>query len=79
MAVGTILFGLGAFLSAFADTGGSLIAFRAISGIGAALIMPGTLSTITSVFPEDRRAMAVGVWAGFAMASGSLGLVGSGL
>jgi EmrB/QacA subfamily drug resistance transporter len=79
LAAGTILFGLGAFLSAYADSGTALIAFRAVSGVGAALIMPGTLSTITSVFPEEKRAMAVGVWAGFAMAGGSLGLVGSGL
>jgi len=53
-------------LSAFAHGGGELIAFRAITGIGGALIMPGTLSTITSVFPPDERARAVGIWAGFA-------------
>lgn len=79
LAVGTLLFGVGAIFSAFADSGAALIAFRAITGIGAALIMPGTLSTITSVFPPEKRAMAVGVWAGFAMAGGSLGMVGSGL
>jgi MFS family permease len=48
-------------------------------GIGAALIMPGTLSTITSVFPAEKRARAVGVWTGFAMGGGTLGLLGSGL
>jgi EmrB/QacA subfamily drug resistance transporter len=78
LAAGTVLFGIGAIFSAYADSGSALIAFRAITGIGAALIMPGTLSTITSVFPPEKRAMAVGVWAGFAMAGGSLGLVGSG-
>ena len=41
--------------------------------------MPGTLSTITSVFPADKRARAVGMWTGFAMAGGTLGLLGSGL
>ena len=76
---GTVVFGLGSVLSAFADSGSALIAFRAISGIGAALIMPGTLSTITSVFPPEGRAKAVGIWAGFAGAGGTLGMLGSGL
>ena len=76
---GTVIFGVGSVLSALATSGGELLAFRAITGVGAALIMPGTLSTITSVFPEDRRARAVGIWSGFAMAGGTLGMLGSGL
>ncbi len=47
-------------------------------GIGAALLMPGTLSTITSVFPPEERAKAVGIWAGFAGAGGTLGILVSG-
>ena len=47
-------------------------------GIGAALLMPGTLSTITSVFPPEERAKAVGIWAGFAGAGGTLGILASG-
>ena len=76
---GTVLFGIGALLSANASASGELFAYRAIMGIGAALIMPGTLSTITSVFPAEKRARAVGVWTGFAMGGGTLGLLGSGL
>jgi EmrB/QacA subfamily drug resistance transporter len=76
---GTVVFGVGTLLSAFAGSGGSLITFRAITGVGAALIMPGTLSTITSVYPPERRAKAVAIWAGFAMTGGTLGLLGSGL
>lgn len=76
---GTVLFGLGSLLSALADSGGELFAYRVVTGVGAALIMPGTLSTITSVFPADQRARAVGIWSGFAMAGGTLGMVGSGL
>jgi hypothetical protein len=34
--------------------------------------MPGTLSTITSVFPAESRANAVGIWAGFAGAGGKI-------
>jgi EmrB/QacA subfamily drug resistance transporter len=76
--VGVAVFGVSAVLSAFADSASSLIALRALSGVGAALIMPGTLSTITSVFPEEERAKAVGVWAGFAGSGALLGLLMSG-
>jgi len=75
---GIVVFGAGSLLSAFATSGGQLIAFRALTGIGGALIMPGTLSTITSVFPPEERARAVGVWAGFAGAGGTLGMLGAG-
>jgi EmrB/QacA subfamily drug resistance transporter len=75
---GVAIFGVSAALSAFADSASTLIALRAFSGIGAALIMPGTLSTITSVFPEEERAKAVGVWAGFAGSGALLGLLASG-
>ena len=75
---GIIVFGSTAVLSVWADTPNQLIALRAIMGIGAALIMPGTLSTITSVFPPEGRAKAVGIWAGFAGAGGTLGILMSG-
>lgn len=76
---GTALFGGGALLAALSTGAGQLLACRAIAGVGAALIMPGTLSTITSVFPADQRARAVGIWSGFAMGGGTLGMLGSGL
>jgi len=76
---GTVLFGAGTLLSATASSGGELLAYRAVMGLGAALIMPGTLSTITSVFPPEGRARAVGIWSGFAMGGGTLGLLGSGV
>jgi EmrB/QacA subfamily drug resistance transporter len=76
--VGVALFGGAAIVSAFAGSATTLIGLRAVSGIGAALIMPGTLSTITSVFPEEERAKAVGIWAGFAGSGALLGLLVSG-
>ena len=48
-------------------------------GVGAALVMPATLSTLTSTFPGEQRARAIGVWAGVAGASAVLGLLCSGL
>jgi EmrB/QacA subfamily drug resistance transporter len=56
-----------------------LIGMRAVLGLGAALVMPATLSTITSTFPPARRAKAVGTWAGVAGASAILGLLTSGV
>lgn len=41
---------------------GTLIAARVVQGIGAALLTPQTLSTITRIFPPERRGMAMSVW-----------------
>jgi EmrB/QacA subfamily drug resistance transporter len=56
-----------------------LIVMRGVLGIGAALVMPATLSTITSTFPPYQRTRAVGAWAGVAGASAILGLLTSGV
>jgi MFS family permease len=48
-------------------------------GVGAAAIMPTTLSVITTSFPEEDRPKAVGVWVGMAGGGAILGLFGSGL
>jgi EmrB/QacA subfamily drug resistance transporter len=73
--MGVAIFGLASAASAMSHSADTLIAWRVLTGVGAALIMPGTLSTITSVFPAEERARAVGVWAGFAGAGGILGML----
>jgi EmrB/QacA subfamily drug resistance transporter len=78
LVVGLALFGTANAFSAFANSAGALIAWRVLAGVGAALIMPATLSTITSVFPPEKRATAVGVWAGISGAGGMLGLLVAG-
>ena len=62
---GLAVFGTGSALSAFSGTPHRLIAARALMGIGAAAIMPSTLSILTNVFsaPGD-RARAIGIWSG---------------
>lgn len=75
---GFAIFGGAATLAVGAGSPMELIALRALMGIGAALVMPGTLSTITSIFPAEERAKAVGIWAGFAGIGGTLGLLTSG-
>jgi len=75
---GLVIFGLSSMAAFWLDAPGWLIALRAVSGVGAALIMPVTLSTITSVFPPEERGRAVGTWAGVAGGGAILGLLVSG-
>ncbi len=63
--VGLVLFGIGSAASALSSTPHLLIAARAFMGIGAAAIMPSTLSILTNVFSDDvGRARAIGIWSG---------------
>lgn len=71
---GLVVFGLASVGAAVAPTVGAMIAARVLAGVGAAMVMPVTLSVITSSFPEDERPRAIGIWAGFAGAGGILGL-----
>lgn len=77
--VGLAIFGAGSVAAMSVGDTGWLIAMRAVLGLGAALVMPATLSTITSTFPAEQRAKAVGAWAGVAGGSAILGLLVSGL
>ncbi len=77
--VGLVIFAGASTLASYADSPTQLIASRGIMGIGAALIMPATLSTLTVVFAPRDRAKAIAVWAGFAGAGGAIGPVASGL
>ena len=72
--VGLVVYGAASVVALSATTAAALIAARIASGAGAAMIMPVTLSIITSSFPPDERARAIGVWAGFAGAGGMIGL-----
>ncbi|WP_051021735.1 MFS transporter [Nocardia araoensis] len=76
---GTVVFAIGSAAAAFADSTTTLIAWRAVMGIGAAMIMPGTLSTITAAFPAERRNHGVAIWSGFAAAGAILGMLAAGL
>jgi len=74
LTIGLAIFGVGSMVSAFATSTEMLIATRSLMGVGAALIMPGTLSIMTNVFHEPKeRARAIGIWAGVASAGIALG------
>jgi EmrB/QacA subfamily drug resistance transporter len=60
---GLVLFGVGSLWAALATTTEMLIAARAFLGLGAAIIMPATLSLITATFPAEERSQAIALWA----------------
>lgn len=78
LGAGLLLFLAGSLLPLAVDGTGWVIAARALMGVGAAAIMPATLSIITSSFPEEERPRAIGLWAGVAGAGGVLGMLASG-
>jgi EmrB/QacA subfamily drug resistance transporter len=77
---GVALFTAASLACGLAQDAAQLIAFRAVQGLGAALLMPQTLSIIADVFPADKRGKAMGVWGAVAGVSGALGpIVGGAL
>lgn len=77
--VGLVLFGVAAGAGLFIADATQLIVVRACMGLGAAAIMPTTLSIITTSFPEAERPRAIGVWVGIAGGGAVLGLFASAL
>ena len=62
--IGLAVFTLSSLFCGLSETTEQLIVARALQGVGAALLMPGTLSIITVTFPPRERAKAIGLWAG---------------
>jgi EmrB/QacA subfamily drug resistance transporter len=78
--VGLLLFGAGSLYACGASSPSGLITGRVVMGLGAACIMPATLSLITNIFTEPReRAKAIGIWAGVASIGVGLGPILGGL
>lgn len=73
---GLSLFGLASALAAFAPAPAQLILARVLLGLGAAMMMPATLSIIRLVFSEIKeRTLALGLWSALASGGGALGPV----
>jgi EmrB/QacA subfamily drug resistance transporter len=62
--VGLAVFGLASLASAYSQDPAQLVGARALMGIGAAAIMPATLSIISNIFDPRERGRAIGIWAG---------------
>lgn len=72
-ACGVLLFTVASALCAVSPNVGSLIAARALQGIGAAVIVPSSLALVLEAFPPERRAGAVGMWSATAALAAGLG------
>lgn len=74
--IGTVLFAIASLANGLAPSPGALIFFRAIQGIGAALITPAALSVIMTSFAEgSERTKALGVWSAIAAGGAAVGLL----
>jgi EmrB/QacA subfamily drug resistance transporter len=76
--LGLVIFALGSVVGGLGTNATQIIVGRVINGIGAAFVMPATLSLLTTIFPPEERSKAIAMWAGFAGAGGALGPIVSG-
>ncbi len=70
---GLALFTATSFIAAFSNSMEMLIIMRALQGLGAAFIMPLSLSLISAAFPPEERGRAVGIWSAISVSSVALG------
>ena len=76
--VGLVVFVGGSILAGMSDAAGPLIGARAVQAVGAALIMPSTLSTVNAVFRGRYRAAASGVWGAVISGAAAVGPLAGG-
>jgi len=79
LVAGLAIFGVASIAPVFLDSPVQIILSRALAGVGAAFIMPATLSLLTAAFPKAERNKAVGIWAGVASSGAIVGFMGTGL
>jgi len=70
---GIAVFTLASLACGLSQNAAELIAFRAIQGAGAALLLPQTMSIIMEMFPSETRGIALGIWGAVAGLSGAVG------
>jgi EmrB/QacA subfamily drug resistance transporter len=74
-AIGVAIFGAASLACAASRGVQQLIAARAVQGVGAALLVPGSLALISASFAERERGRAIGTWSGFSGITAALGPV----
>ncbi|WQD13316.1 MAG: MFS transporter [Lawsonella clevelandensis] len=72
-AIGLVIFVLGSILAGSSTTGNALIFSRALQGVGAAFVMPSTLSNVHANFTGRDRAIAFGIWGSTISAMAAIG------
>lgn len=72
---GIVIFALSSATAGFAPDATALVLSRVVQGVGAALMMPGTLSIIADAFPPEERGKAMGTWAGVSALALAIGPV----
>jgi EmrB/QacA subfamily drug resistance transporter len=72
---GVLLFAAASAACGLSQTAAQLIAARAVQGVGAALLVPGSLAIISASFPEEERGRAIGTWSGFTSIAAGVGPV----
>ncbi len=72
---GVVVFALSSAAIGFSPSDAWLVGWRAVQGIGAAFMMPATLSIITNAFPAEERGKAIGTWAGVSALALAIGPV----
>ena len=73
--IGVGLFAVASTWCGLAPNTGQLIVARATQGLGAAMLVPGSLAIISSSFPENERGRAIGTWSGFGAMTTAIGPV----
>lgn len=74
-AVGIFLFAVSSIACGLAQNAGQLILYRAVQGVGGALLVPGSLAIISATFSREQRGRAIGTWSAFTAITAALGPV----
>ena len=72
---GTVLFALASLGCGLAGSAAHLVVARGVQGMGAALLVPGSLALISANFSKERRGRAIGTWAGWTSIAAGVGPV----
>src|ERR1700722_18370358 len=72
-AAGVAIFSIASIWCGLAPNIAQLIVARSVQGIGAAMLVPGSLALISANFPENERGRAIGTWSGFTAITAAIG------